>query len=409
MSDSVSRRSFLRLSATTIAVGASLPLLSACDSKEPAQAASVTPAASPAATAEAANGPVFIGSNEHPDGPSPAARQAAADIVAEGGRYGFQVQRELYETYAAAVGVKPEYIVAYAGSTPALDYAVLAFTSATAGLVTANPSYEQPWRAAERNGASVIKVPLREDYSHDVEAMIAANPDAGIIYICNPNNPTGSVTTRADIEYALRNKPQGSILIVDEAYIEFSDTAVSAVDLVAADEDVVVLRTFSKLYGMAGLRLGFAIARPDLLEKIKFFGMNSLPVTAAAAGVASLKDPALIPERRKTNTALRLDVVSWLENKGYTCSKSESNCFLVDVKQPAREFIAAMREEGVFIGRSWEVWPTMPRITVGNATEIERFKEAFTKVEARFASAQVTITEDIQTDYGQLSPLVALA
>jgi histidinol-phosphate aminotransferase len=238
------------------------------------------------------------------------------------------------------------------------------------------------WRAAARNGAKTIKVPQRKDWSHDVQAMCSADPEAGVIYICNPNNPTGAVTTRKDIEYALEHKPKNSILVLDEAYIHFADSDISGIDLVAAGKDVIVLRTFSKLYGMAGIRLGFAAGRPDLLEKLKFYSVNSLPVTAAAAGLASLRDPQLVPTRRASNRALRDDVTNWLAAKGYGCSKSESNCFMVDVKVPAEEFIEAMATHGVMVGRSWEGFSTQSRITIGSAMDMARFKEAFVLFEA---------------------------
>ena len=128
-----------------------------------------------------------------------------------------------------------------------------------------------------------MKVPLTSTYAHDVKAMLAAAPDAGMFYICTPNNPTGTLTSHSDIEFLLANKPKDSILLVDEAYIHFSD-ATTALDLVKADKDVIVLRTFSKIYGMAGLRCGFAIARPDLLEKMgAFSGWSAMPITAVAA------------------------------------------------------------------------------------------------------------------------------
>lgn len=335
----------------------------------------------------------MINANEHPLGPSAGARQAIADIAAKGGRYLGGLQNELVKVYAAQLGVPMDHLMGYAGSTEPLDYTMLAFTSPTASLVTADPTFESGWRAATRNGASVHKLPLRADHSHDVEAMCAKDPKAGVIYICNPNNPTGSVTLRHDLEYALAHKPKGSILVVDEAYIHFSESAVSAVDWVAAGKDVVVLRTFSKLYGMAGIRLGFAVARPELLDRLKFYSVNSLPVTAAAAGLASLRDPELVPQRRQETARIRTDVMGWLASKGYSCTASESNCFMVDVKRPASGFIADMAAQRVFVGRAWPIWPNASRITIGTAEEMERFKAAFEQVEAGAAATAQTMPE----------------
>src|SRR5260370_10990784 len=129
-------------------------------------------------------------------------------------------------------------------------------------------------------GSKVVRVPLKDDYSHDVKEMIKADPDAGAYYVCNPNNPSGTLTTIKDIEYLLANKKKDAVVVVDEAYIHFSGDAESATSLVAADKDVIVLRTFSKIYGMAGLRARVAIARPGLLPQIPpFHPRRSLPAT----------------------------------------------------------------------------------------------------------------------------------
>jgi len=364
-----SRRTFLKDSALVAAAGLGAPWL--------AQAA---PGAAQATNAELA--PVLINANEYPGGPSPAAQRAIAAIASSGGRYLGELQLELLQTLADQLGVGIDHLMAYAGSTEPLDYSMLAFTSPSASLVTADPTFESGWRAAARNGAKVIKVPLRKDDAHDVQAMCAADANAGVLYICNPNNPTGSVTARKDLDYALAHKPKGSVLVVDEAYLHFSDSASSMVDRVAAGDDVIVLRTFSKLYGMAGIRLGYAVARPELLAKLKFYSVNSLPVTAVAAGLASLRDPALVPQRRALNSAIRNDVVRWLGAQGHACTASESNCFMLDVKRPAQEFMDAMATWGVFVGRSWALWPNRSRITIGTAAEMARFKRAFAQVTA---------------------------
>ena len=164
--------------------------------------------------------------------------------------------------------------------------------------------------------------------------------------------------------------------MVDEAYIHLSN-APSTLDLVKAGKDVVVLRTFSKAYGMAGLRCGFAIARTDLLEQVAAYsGQTFMPITAVVAAIASLKDPQLVPERRRVNTAVRQETFQWLDNKGYSYIPSESNCFLLDTKRPGKEVIDAMAKQQVMIGRIWPVMPTCVRITVGTHDEMERFRTA---------------------------------
>ncbi len=209
--------------------------------------------------------------------------------------------------------------------------------------------------------------------------MIAAAPDAGVFYVCNPNNPTGTLTSHSDIEYLLDNKPKNSVVMVDEAYIHFSD-APTAIDLVTAGKDVIVLRTFSKLYGMAGLRCGFAIARPDLLEKIhNYGGYNFMPVTAVAAASASLSEPNLVEKRKDINTQVRTATFQWLDSNGYRYIPSQANFFLLDTKHPGKELIAAMAQEKVIIGRVWPSMPTYSRITIGTSQEMERFQAALQK------------------------------
>lgn len=325
-------------------------------------------------------GAVRINANENPLGPSAAAREAVIAITPESGRYHFYLTEELVKTFASQQDLKTENILAFPGSTPGLYYTVAAFTSPKAAFVTAEPGYEAGAVAAKGVGARVVNVPLTTAWAHDVKAMLAAAPDAGVFYICNPNNPTGTVTSREDIEYLVANKPKGSVVMVDEAYIHFSDSP-SCIDMVKAGKDVVVLRTFSKIYGMAGLRCGFAIARPDLQKKIDAWGgSNPMPVTANAAAIASLKDAGLVAERKATNTKVREATFAWLDKGGYTYSPSVSNCFMLKAGKPAKDVIAAMAHEKVFIGRPWPSMPDWVRITVGTQAEMEQFQVAFQNV-----------------------------
>jgi histidinol-phosphate aminotransferase len=191
---------------------------------------------------------------------------------------------------------------------------------------------------------------------------------AGVLYICNPNNPTGAITMRSDIEYALANKPAGCVLVVDEAYIDFSKRQER--DLAATTPDMLVLRTMSKLYGMAGTRFGYAIGTPDVLKGLRHFGVNSLSVVSMSAAIASLNDPDVIPSRRALNKKTREETVAFINKLGYKTTKSESNCFLVDVKRPAREFQDDMSTWGVMVGRSWPGFPNQSRITIGSPEEM---------------------------------------
>ena len=324
---------------------------------------------------------VLINANENPLGPSKAACEAIARIVPTGGRYDQVGIEDLFiKAFADKHGLKPENIAVYPGSSEPLHYTVLAFTSSKRGLVTADPSYESPTYAAAVSGAKISKVALTADCAHDVKAMVAADPTAGVIYICNPNNPTGTVTARRDILWALENKPAGSILLVDEAYIHLSDEP-DVVDMVAAGKDLIVLRTFSKVYGMAGIRCGVALGRPDLLAKLTAYGQNSMPVTALAAAHASLIDADLVPTRKAIIGDIRRDTISWLKAGGYkVMGEPHSNCFMIDTGRPGNGVIKAMQARNVYIGRIWPVWPNAVRITVGSEADMAKFKIAFKAV-----------------------------
>ncbi len=302
-------------------------------------------------------GAVVIDANENPLGPCDAARKAIVDMAPQGGRYSYWLAEEFVKTFTEMEGLKQEYVRVFPGSSEPLHFSVLAFTSPAKSYVTADPGYEAGMKAAKISGARIVKTPLTKTYAHDIKAMLAAAPDAGLFYVCSPNNPTGTLTPHSEIEQLLAAKPKGSVVLVDEAYIHFSD-GVSALDLVKADRDVIVLRTFSKIYGMAGIRCGMAIARPDLLAKLEnFSGWSAMPITALAAATASLKHEHLVSERKKLNAEIRQKTLDWLGSHGYSFVPSESNCFMLDTKRPAKEVIDAMAARNVFIGRIWPVWP----------------------------------------------------
>jgi histidinol-phosphate aminotransferase len=227
-------------------------------------------------------------------------------------------------------------------------------------------------------------VPLTATYAHDVKAMLKAHPSPGAYYIVNPNNPTGTMTTKADLVWLVNNKPKGSVVIIDEAYHHFSDDE-SCIDLVSQDKDVIVMRTFSKIYGMAGLRAGFAIARPDLLDRFGNVGgpsqsLASISITSAAGARASLEDKDLVALRKKINADVRSETLEFLAKRGYKfVPGSQGNMFMVDVNRPGREFQAAMLKENVAIGRTWSAMPNYVRVTVGTKAEMAKFQTAFVK------------------------------
>jgi histidinol-phosphate aminotransferase len=361
-----SRRSFGRM-ATMIAAGSTLPFY---NESALAQLSQVRGAPADA---------VMINANENPLGPCAEAAEAMRNIIQKGGRYNYGETDDFKSTLAEQEGLKPSYVQAFAGSSAPLHQAVLAFTSPTRPYVMADPGYEAGATAAKFIGAKVIKVPLTKDYKHDVKAMAAADPNAGLIYLCNPNNPTGTLTPKEDIAWLVANKPKGSILMIDEAYTHISGAPFSS-EYVAKDQDVIVLRTFSKIYGMAGLRAGAALAKPDLLESLGHYSAGAMPITGTVGARVSLTVKNLVPERRKIIKDVREDVFAFMDKNNFKYVPSLSNKFMADTGRPANETIMALRMEKVYIGRSWPVWPNHVRVSIGTQDEMNKFKAAYLKV-----------------------------
>lgn len=365
---SFSRRSFGRI-ASVVGAASALPILN--------EAALAQLSAIGRIPADA----VKINANENPLGPSAEALEVMHKFTPLGGRYLYEETFDFVKTIAEQEGVKPDYVKPYGGSSLPLHHVVMAFTSKEKSLVTADPGYEAAFRAAQVVEAKYHLVPLMKDggYKHDVKAMYAADPNAGVYYICNPNNPSGTLTPAEDVEWLVGKLKADQILVLDEAYIHLSDSWMGSY-LVAQDKNVVVLRTFSKLYGMAGLRAGFALGRPDLLAKFGKLNSGALPVTAMVGAHASIKNAKLVPERREIIRNVREEVFSFCDKKGYSYIPSVSNKFLLDVKMPARDFAAKMAEHKIYVGRAWPSMPTLSRISIGTKEEMAKFMAALPKV-----------------------------
>lgn len=323
---------------------------------------------------------VLLNANENPLGPCAEALEAMREALFRGGRYQFGETLRLARTAARLEGVPESHVQSFAGSSDPLHRVVLAFCGPGRAFVTADPGYEAGERAAAFAAAPVRRVPLTRDYAHDIEAMLrAAGKEAGVFYICNPNNPTGTLTPPGAIDHLVRNMPAGSVALIDEAYIHFCE-APSSMDLVREGKDVVLLRTFSKIYGMAGLRAGLAFARPDLLDRIRPYGTGFLPVTGMAGAIASLEARGVVAERREFFRRTRENLFAWLREKGIDFVPSVSNKVMIRTPRPGREIAAAMAARKVIIGRSWPSWPNHVRVTIGTPEEMEKFKAAFAEV-----------------------------
>jgi histidinol-phosphate aminotransferase len=327
---------------------------------------------------------VAISMNENPLGPAQSALDAISKTASVGNRYHGEIIQATVSTALDLFGMKRGYVGLFPGSAGALNLALMSNIGPGRPLVYADPSYEQGAGVADAVGAPKFPVKLTSTYAHDVRVMLAATPNAGAYYIVNPNNPTGTMTPKQDIVWLLKNKPAGSVVIIDEAYHHFSN-AESCIDLVAAGHDIIVTRTFSKIYGMAGLRAGLAFARPDYFQKFRAIApyapsLASVSIASAAAAQAVLLDKELVPLRRRINADNRSATIEFLTARGYTIVPgSQANFFMVDTKRPGGEFQSAMLDENVMIGRTWAAMPTYVRVSVGTRDEMARFQAAFVK------------------------------
>jgi histidinol-phosphate aminotransferase len=336
-------------------------------------------AALPSALARTAPaGPLQLNSNENPHGPSPAAMKALRDSLAEVFRYPDDAEGALVEAIAAHHGVSDAEVLLGNGSSDILRLSAFAFPGK---LVTAEPTFEALWRHAA--GGQIVKVPLDGSFAHDLAKMREAASGAALVYICNPNNPTATITPKAAMRAFLAAIPPSVTVLVDEAYHHYAESAEyeSVAPLVKSLPNLVVARTFSKIYAMAGLRLGYAIAQRPLIAKLNAQqAFNAINLLAAVAGRASLLDTEHVIASRKRNRETREFVLSELRRSGYRALPSEANFVMIDMQREVRPVIQAFRERGIFVGRVFPALPRHLRVTIGTMEEMRRFVEGFAAV-----------------------------
>jgi histidinol-phosphate aminotransferase len=367
-----SRRQLLRIAAvfSTTAVAASVG--------RPVWASGGVPDPAPDAK-------VRIGANECWTGPLAPGQAAAAAIISSSNRYSPKDNRgDFIKAVTQVEGVPYDHVAPWPGSSDPLSRSVVSYCSPARALVTADPTFELAGRTAEWLGAPVKRVPLKPDFTADVKAMLAADPNPGLYYICTPNNPTGTVTPLADIEWLIANKPAGSIVLIDEAYTHFAGVPTASY-MAAGGKDVIVMRTFSKIFGMAGMRMGYVMARPDIIAKLMRYdgGMQSgaLPLPSLACATASLTAADLIAARRSEMREARAMTLEHLRKRNMKVVRTEANMFMIDWKtKPAKDMLVAFRTQSVEIGRSWPIWPTVSRVTVGSMSDMDAFCAALDKV-----------------------------
>ena len=325
---------------------------------------------------------VRLSANENPYGPSSSAMSAMRDAMRLANRYPDGEVDELIETVAKLQGLSADHVTLGDGSGEILKMTAEAYLGPARKLVMADPTFEALANYARAAQAEIVKVPLTSAYEHDLEKM-AAVPGAGVIYICNPNNPTASITSKDKVRAFLQSVPASTMVLVDEAYFHYADSPdyESVIPLVQMRPNLIVARTFSKIYGMAGLRCGYGVAQPNVIEKMnQQKPWDTLNVVALMGARASLLDSAHVTEGRKRNSDTRGEVVSALKQLGYEVVPSQANFFMVNVRRPVRPVINAIREQGVHVGRLFPALPQYLRVTIGTPQEMQSFLSAFKTV-----------------------------
>ena len=333
---------------------------------------------------------IRISSNENPLGPGKRVLDAITKKFPEAGRYPFNstpADRNLVDAIAALHKCKPENVTLGAGSQEILRNAVRAFTSESKGLVTALPTFENPTGFANRLKHQVKEVKVDSAFRLDVDGMIAAAPGSGLVFFNNPNNPTATVhgaKTVSDMVSRIRSSSPGSVILIDEAYHEYvtDPSYKTAVPVALQTPNVLVARTFSKAFGMAGMRIGYAIGHADTIKALARYKMPyNVSVFGVAAAIAALDDPAHIEAERKRNTEVRSFTIKALDELGCKSAASEGNFIFVDVKRPATEFRDECAKQGVAVGRPFPPFEkTHARISMGTMEEMKRAVTVFRAV-----------------------------
>ena len=361
----LSRRNFSKLVGVTAAYAALRPL--------PLKASSAT------------NGVVRLSSNENPYGPSAAALKAMTDGFSLAWRYPDEYNDMLADELARMLGVPADQILLGDGSGEILKLAAAAFTGKDKKIITANPTFESIGRHASVAGAEVVKIDLASDYSHDLKKILAAANGVGLIYICNPNNPTASITPAKELSDFISKVPPATTVLVDEAYHHYVESKdyESVIPLVKDYPNLIVARTFSKIYGMAGLRCGYCVTQTGNIRRLRTHGMfDSVNIMALVAAIASLKDADQVTRGRRLNSEVKKSVCAELDSLGYHYIPSHANFMMIDLRREVRPVIDGMRMKGVEVGRVFPALPTFMRVTIGTGPEMKQFLTAFREVMA---------------------------
>jgi histidinol-phosphate aminotransferase len=326
---------------------------------------------------------IRLSANENPYGPSPKALEAITNSFGLACRYPDEHNNVLIDKLAKLNGVNHDQILLGDGSSEILKLCAETFTGKEQGnLAVADPTFEAILEQAKINGAEVMKIPLTSTFAHDLPKMLAAAKQ-GLIYVCNPNNPTASITPKEDLRDFIAKTPRETTILVDEAYFHYADSPdyESVIPLVKDYPNLVVARTFSKVYGMAGLRCGYCVAQPDTIKRMRPHQMwDSVNCMALAAATASLDDSDQVTNGQRSTREAKTFTTSELDKMGYKTIPSQANFIMFDCKRPVVPLIQAMKQQNVRVGRLFPALPNHMRVTIGKKTEMERFVGAFKQV-----------------------------
>jgi len=339
-----------------------------------------------AATSSTAGGNIVrLSANENPYGPSLKALQAMTDSFGLSCRYPDEHNNLLIEKLAKLNGVNHDQILLGDGSSEILKLCAETFTGKNRGtLVAADPTFEPILQQAGINGAEVVKVPLTASFAHDLPKMLAA-VKRGLIYVCNPNNPTASITPKNELSEFIGKTPRETMILVDEAYFHYADSPdyESVIPLAKDHPNLIVSRTFSKVYGMAGLRCGYCVAQKETLEQLRAHQMwDSVNIMALAAASAGLDDPDQVPNGQRLISEAKAFTIGELDKLGYKTIPSQANFIMFDCKRPVVPLIQALKQRNVQVGRLFPALPNYMRLTIGKRSEMESFLNAFKQVMA---------------------------
>jgi histidinol-phosphate aminotransferase len=334
---------------------------------------------------------IQLNSNENPYGLAARPLGALTRSGATASRYPDAREDELKQALATTHGVMPEQIVLGSGSSEILRMAGAAFLPGGREIVAAETTFEAVLLYAGVMKAPVTKVPMTSDFRHDLSPMAAAcGEETGILYVCNPNNPTGTIVGRAELAELMRRVPATAVVLVDEAYHHFVEDASygSALELLPRHSNVVVARTFSKIYGMAGLRLGYAVAsQANAAALAKQAAWNNVNAAAIEVALQSLSDAGLVARERQRLNETRRWLCAELEKDGRRYVRSHTNFLMIEAGADVGPMIAAFREKGILVGRRFPSMPTWLRVSMGTPREMEAFLSAWRSIVPARAAA----------------------